>query len=158
MKRILTTAIGMLMALTAFGQRNQGSPHELRPHDEPSIEDVVKNLSESQISQLETITSAHKKRVSQCRRELEALRDSIRMEMEKDGDQSAVLFPMYEREGKLMSDLSKMYYMGGVEVEKVLTPKQKKQLKRSMKEDRKQEPRPPRRPGERPPKDKNVRK
>jgi Spy/CpxP family protein refolding chaperone len=58
--------------------------------------------------------------------------------MESPEDKSAVLFPLFEREGKLKSEISKEYYRTRVAIDKVLTPAQRDTLREKMAKQREQ--------------------
>ena len=51
-------------------------------------------------------------------------------------DHSNVLFPLYDREGRLQSEISKEYYRTKVAIDKVLTPEQFQQMHQKMDKNR----------------------
>lgn len=102
-----------------------------------NIEAMVSDLSAIQKKKLETITSESKKRVEGIQAELNTLRQQIRSLMMQDGDNSAKLFPLLDREGVLQAELTKEMYTTRIQVDAVLTPEQLKEFRARMEADRK---------------------
>ena len=119
-----------------------------RPHPEepgrpglekrPEITELVSDLSSSQKSKLETISKDSRKRVESLRNQQKAVRDSIDKYMEMDGDQSKVLYPLFDRESRLHAQISREMYATKVRIDKVLTKEQRKDLKNKCKHHQKQ--------------------
>lgn len=112
-----------------MGEPPHGQGHGSRPM---RIEDMIPDLSNTQKTRLEIITQRSSKMIDKCRAQLDELRDSIRLFMDDTIDRSEVLYPMFEREGRLQAQMSKYYYMTKRDMDAVLTPKQYKQLREKM--------------------------
>ena len=118
--------------------------HAQRPHREgpgpekrPDITEMVSDLSSSQKSKLDAISSDSRKRVDTLRKQQNAVRDSINMYRERDGDQSKALYPLFDREARLQAEISREMYATKVRFDKILTPEQRKELKNSRKQHQK---------------------
>ena len=108
--------------------------HAQRPHQDGrgpekrlDITEIVSDLSSSQKSKLETLTGDSKKRVEALRTQQKAVRDSIGMFMDKDGDQS-----------KVQAEISREMYSTKVRIDQILTKEQRQQLKDNSKRHQKQ--------------------
>lgn len=119
--------------------------HAQRPHQDGrgpekrlDITEIVSDLSSSQKSKLETLTGDSKKRVEALRTQQKAVRDSIGMFMDKDGDQSKVLYPLFDCEAKLQAEISREMYSTKVRIDQILTKEQRQQLKDNSKRHQKQ--------------------
>ena len=131
MKSIRTIAIVLVALLGMQGAdalaqhpRHEGPKHEPRPE----ITEIVSDLNASQKRKLETITSQSKERVEKLRSEQKAVRDSIGRYMEREGDQSRALYPLFDREAKLQAEISREMYATKVRIDEVLTAEQRKEL------------------------------
>lgn len=114
----------MLTMTTAMAQRPKGAPDG--PRD---ITKMVSDLSSSQKKRLDAITDESKSRIDALRTQRRAVRDSIAMYIQRDGDQSEALFPLFEREAQLQSRISREMYMTKVRIDEVLTPEQRRQVR-----------------------------
>lgn len=129
MKRlIIISLIALVAAATATAQPEAKSPRE----DNMEIADFVSDLSKNQQSKIDLITKRSTKIIGNYRQQLHDVRDSIRTYMNRPDDNSVVLFPLYEREGHLQSEISKEYYRCKLSIDKVLTPEQQRTLKEKM--------------------------
>lgn len=124
---ILTLLVAVALPLAAQHDRPQ---HE-KKHKE--ITELVGDLSSSQKRKIEAISKDSKKRVETLRASQKAVRDSISMFMERDGDQSAALFPLFEREATLQAAISREMYTGKVRIDEVLTKEQRAELRNATK-------------------------
>lgn len=134
MKRIIVIALAAFLGMQstdALAQR----PHREGPKPEarPDITELVSDLNASQKRKLETITSESKERVEKLRNEQKAVRDSIGRYMEMDGDQSKVLYPLFDREAKLQALVSREMYATKIRIDEVLTAEQRKELQSANK-------------------------
>lgn len=130
-----------LLALTATLSAQPGdskSPKGQKPREEAKIETLVPDLTAAQKTRINLITRQTSKNIERLRKELDNVRDSIRSYMGSPTDHSAILFPLYDREGRLQAAISKEFYRSKVAVDQVLTPEQYKALNEKMK---KQHPR-----------------
>lgn len=101
---------------------------------------MVGDLSQTQKKKLDAITDASKERVGLLRAQQKAVRDSIAVYMKLDGDHSAVLFPLFDREARLQCEISREMYTTKVRVDEVLTPEQRKQLRQSTTQKHREKP------------------
>lgn len=126
MKAIHTALFLLLVSVSvpAVAQHKDGG--EKRQRD---ISELVGDLSQQQKRRLDAITDDSRERVSVLRARQKAVRDSIAMYMEMDGDQSARLYPLFDREAALQRDISREMYAAKVRVDEVLTPAQRQQLR-----------------------------
>ena len=134
MKRVIVIALAAFLGMqgtNALAQR----PHREgpKPESRPDITELVSDLSASQKRKLETLTSESKERVEKLRKEQKAVRDSIERYMEMDGDQSKVLYPLFDREAKLQAQISREMYATKIRIDEVLTPEQRKELQSANK-------------------------
>ena len=133
MKRILISII-FVAALVCSVQAQQGPERGRGPKDRPpmQIEQLITDLSTSQKARIHIVTLHSKKVIDNLRGQLNDVRDSIRTYMDSMGDNSKVLFPLYEREGRLQASISKEYYRAKVAIDAILTPAQYKALQEKM--------------------------
>lgn len=109
-------------------------------HDAPRIEQLVSNLTPEQKSRIDIITSRSSKNIAFYRTQLNAVRDSIRIYMDRHDDLSSIVFPLYERESMLTSEISKEYYRAKVAIDEVLTEQQFRELHNKMKQNKPRRP------------------
>lgn len=134
MKKILFLTLTLLLALSLSAQRNGDKHRDRKP---PDITQLVSNLSDSQKSKLETITNESRQRIDKLRNQQKAVRDSIAGYMEREGDQSKYLYPLFDREAKLQAEISREMYITKVHIDKVLTKEQRAEFQKASKEQRK---------------------
>lgn len=138
MKKTFTLLFALLFSTTLLAQHPGQHGRGGKDHPKPmNIEAMVSDLSAIQKKKLETITSESKKRVEGIQAELNTLRQQIRSLMMQDGDNSAKLFPLLDREGVLQAELTKEMYTTRIQVDAVLTPEQLKEFRARMEADRK---------------------
>ncbi len=130
MKKSILSAALLLLAFTLPAQ--QSHKHQGKKKH-PEITELVSDLSAAQKRKLETISSDSKQRVEGLRKQQRAVHDSIGAYMEREGDQSKVLYPLFDRESKLHAQISREMYATRVRIDEVLTPAQRQELKQSMK-------------------------
>jgi len=138
MKKLFLIAI-ISISNFQFSIATAQRPHREGPGPEkrPDITEMVSDLSSSQKSKLDAISSDSRKRVDALRKQQNAVRDSINMYMERDGDQSKALYPLFDREARLQAEISREMYATKVRFDKILTPEQRKELKNSRKQHQK---------------------
>ncbi len=90
------------------------------------------DLTTAQKNKIDAITRRSTKIIEGYRNQLHTVRDSIRSYMNSREDYSNVLFPLYDREGHLQSEISKEYYRTKVAIDKVLTPEQFQQMRQNL--------------------------
>ena len=96
------------------------------------IEEIITDLSPQQKSRIDAITQRSAKNIEHYRTQLDAVRDSIRRYMGLREDHSSVVFRLYDREGRLRSEMSKEYYRTKVAIDAVLTPEQFRRFQEQM--------------------------
>lgn len=140
MKRIVLLALVSLFAFQctlSYAQNpRHGGPHE-RQGRRPDITKIVSNLSDAQKEKLETLMEASRQCVDKLRRQQQAVRDSIALYMDRDGNQSKKLYPLFDREAKLQVEISREMYNTKVRIDEVLTKEQRQQFRQASKEHRK---------------------
>ncbi len=132
MKRFFLSVIAIGLAVMAAAQPDKSMPREHERPDHSKIEQIVSNLTKEQKSRIDIIMSRSGKTLEFYRSQLHAVRDSIRSYMSSPEDHRAVVFPLYEREGMLMSEISKEYYRTKVAIDEILTPEQFKEMHTKM--------------------------
>jgi len=105
-------------------------------HHRPDITELVSDLTDKQKRSIDAITAESKERVAKLRAQQKAVRDSIAIYMDREGDQSKSLHPLFDREARLQSLVSREMYATKVRVDELLTPAQRQQLKQSGKKRR----------------------
>lgn len=140
MKRIVLLALVSLFAFQctlSYAQNpRHGGPHD-RQGRRPDITKIVSNLSDAQKEKLETLMEASRQRVDKLRRQQQAVRDSIALYMDRDGNQSKKLYLLFDREAKLQVEISREMYNTKVRIDEVLTKEQRQQFRQASKEQKK---------------------
>lgn len=134
MKKILPLALALFLAFSLSAQRQDGKRHD---QQRPDITELVSNLSDTQKSQLEAITNDSRQRVEKLRAQQKAVRDSINLYMDREGDQSKYLNPLFDREAKIQAEISREMYASKVRIDKVLTKEQRAEFQKASKQHRK---------------------
>ena len=134
MKKFLPLALALFLAFSLSAQRQDGQRHD---QQRPDITELVSNLSDTQKSQLEAITNDSRQRVEKLRAQQKAVRDSITLYMDREGDQSKYLNPLFDREAKIQAEISREMYASKVRIDKVLTKEQRAELQKASKQHRK---------------------
>lgn len=131
MKKSLILAIALGFCLSPLAAYAQHGPHKGgKQEPRPDITELVSDLTTSQKRKLETITSESKVRIDRLRNQQKAVRDSINIYMEREGDQSKILFPLFEREARLQTEVSREMYSAKVKIDQVLTKEQRGELQK----------------------------
>lgn len=94
----------------------------------PDISTIVTDLTPAQKKKIDQITKETSERIHQLEGNLRQVRDSIRMYMDAYEDNTKILNPLFEREGRIETDLNKEKYRTKNAINRVLTPQQHKQL------------------------------
>lgn len=134
MKKILPLALALFLAFALSAQRQDGKRHDQK---RPDITELVSNLTDDQKSQLEAITNDSRQRVEKLRAQQKAVRDSINLYMDREGDQSKYLNPLFDREAKIQAEISREMYASKVRIDKVLTKEQRAEFQKASKQHRK---------------------
>lgn len=134
MKKFLPLALALFLAFSLSAQRQDGQRNDLQ---RPDITELVSNLNNDQKSQLEAITNDSRQRVEKLRAQQKAVRDSINLYMDREGDQSKYLNPLFDREAKIQAEISREMYASKVRIDKVLTKEQRAEFQKASKQHRK---------------------
>ncbi|MGX8713242.1 MAG: hypothetical protein ACSW8I_06120, partial [bacterium] len=113
-------------------------PHGGKQEPRPDITELISDLSSSQKSKIETISNESKNRVDKLRKQQQAVRDSIALYMELEGDQAKYLYPLFDREARLQTLVSREMYSAKVQIDQILTKEQRQELHKSNQRHRKQ--------------------
>ena len=141
MKKLLSTLFAILLCSTLLAQSPDGGRHKRHSRPEPpKIEEMVSNLSAVQKKKLETITQNCKAKTAQLQKEMDKVRTEIRSLMDKEGDQSDKLFPLFDREAALQAQMSKEMYSVRIQIDQVLTQEQLAEFRARCKADRQKSP------------------
>lgn len=137
MKKILfsTAIITLFTFYFSFSQAQR--PHDEKHQARPDITELVSDLSSSQKSKIETLSNESKERVEKLRKQQHAIRDSIRLYMDREGNQSKHLYPLFDREAKLQAEISREMYATKVRIDEVLTKEQRAEFQKAIKKQRK---------------------
>ena len=128
MKRILVIALIMTLSAPLAAQQEEKGQRQ-QTHVE--ISGLVSSLNASQKRKLEQLTHASQQRVDHLRKQQRAVRDSISLYMEREGDQSAVLYPLFDREAQLRAAVSREMYATKLHIDNILTPSQRQELRKA---------------------------
>lgn len=131
MKKHLPLIFALLLAGSVCAQ--PGSECHRKHREAPKIEEMVSNLTQMQKKKLESLTAERKKQVDMKRAELDAVRKEIRNLLDKEGDQSAKLFPLMEREADIKAEIGKIMYRTRLKIDDVLTKEQITELRANLK-------------------------
>lgn len=136
MKKIAFLAIASIFVLqgsTISAQR----PHREQQPKRPDITKFVSNLTDDQKAKLEAITDESHQIVDHLRAQQKTVRDSIAIFMVREGDQSSKIYPLFEREAKIQTAISREMYATKVRIDEVLTKEQRQQFRKASNEHRK---------------------
>ncbi len=125
MKKITLIFLLVLFALPLSAQHEDAHRHG-RHRD---VTEIVKDLNAVQKRKVENISNESRERVAALRKQQRAVHDSIVMFMEREGDQSQVLYPLFEREAKLQTAINHEMYATKLRIDEVLKPEQREALR-----------------------------
>lgn len=134
MKKILFLALTLLLGSAVLAQKPTDHRREGK---RPDITKLVSNLTDNQKGKLETITNDSRQRVEKLRARKKSVRDSIALYMDREGNQSKYLNPLFDREAKIQSEISREMYSTKVRIDEVLTKEQRAEFQKASKEQRK---------------------
>ena len=135
MKRTLAIVIMLVACFVLQAQPGQG--RERRAKEPPKIEEMVSDLSPMQKKRLTNVMENSRKEVDKLQAELDNVRNQIRSLMEKDGDNTEQLFPLFDRESDLRAEISKEMYRTRQQIDKILTKEQLAEFRKRCKADQK---------------------
>lgn len=125
MKKITLILLMALFTLPLAAQHEDAHRHG-RHRD---VTEIVKDLNAMQKRKVENISNESRERVAALRKQQHAVHDSIVMFMEREGDQSQVLYPLFEREAKLQTAINREMYATKLRIDEVLKPEQREALR-----------------------------
>lgn len=96
----------------------------------PDITELVSDLSSSQKRKIDAISSESKSRVDKLRKQQKEVRDSIGIIMEREGDQSKIIYTLFDREARLQVQISREMYSAKVQIDQILTAEQRQELQK----------------------------
>lgn len=129
-KNITIVLLLAAFSIPAMAQRPAGKHNG---NKRPEVAELVGDLNATQKNKIETITNDSRKRMETLRARQKAVRDSIDMFMDREGDQSTVLYPLFERDAALRVAVSREMYSTKVAIDKVLSADQRRVLKAALK-------------------------
>lgn len=121
----------MLLLATAMPLAAQND----QQHRRSDITELVSDLSTAQQRKLDNLRRHAGQQLDTLRAQQRAVRDSINMYMELDGDHSRQLYPLFDREAQLQAAVSRTMYTTKLRVDEVLTDRQREQLRRARQKD-----------------------
>ena len=126
----------LLIAVTLpLMAQHDGHQPERRKHTD--ITELVGDLSASQKRKVDAISRDSRERVDALRARQRAVRDSIGTYMHLEGDQSKVLYPLFDREARLQASISREMYATKLRIDEVLTREQRAELRKATAKDKK---------------------
>lgn len=137
MKKLSVILLALMLGGSLLAQ-TEGGKHRQRPGrpEPPKIEEMVSDLSAIQKKKLETINKECKEKTAKLQKELDNVRSNIRTLMNKEGNQSDKLFPLFDREAALQAKIAKEMYSTRQQIDQVLTEKQLAEFRARLKADR----------------------
>ena len=106
-------------------QKEAGINHQIEEYNRKKNEvDAVKEKLNSQLE----IVERKNEELEKLHKQKRAVRDSIEMYMEKEGDHSKELYPLFDREEKLNTLIQREMYATKMRFDQVLTADQRKEL------------------------------
>ncbi len=121
-----------VMVLPAQPSHNHGGKRD----NPPKVEEMVSNLSLKQKKTLLEVRERSKDRMDELKAQLNTVRDSIRDYIHREGDNTKVLYPLFDREGELQARISKEMYALRLQIDAILTPEQLKEFRQAMEQRR----------------------
>ena len=131
MKKFIVLSLLVAVALPLAAQHDKDHIDKKRRN----VTELVSDLSPVQKRKIENISKASKERVDNLRIQQKAVRDSIMMYIECDGDQSKVLYPLFDREAAIQISIDREMYSSKLRIDEVLTKDQRAELRRACAKD-----------------------
>lgn len=130
MKKTILLLIALAITLSLGAQHRPHQHPREAPH--PDLLEMVDDLTSSQRKQLLKAQREGHAKISALHAQLDQVRDSIRIFTQKDGDNSKILYPLFDREGNLQAQVSKEMYNLRLQIDIILTPRQLEQLRKAL--------------------------
>lgn len=128
MKQYLVLILFLAMVVPVMAQ------HPDHRHDgkrQADITELVSDLSAPQKRKIENISKESKERIDALRTRKRAVHDSIHTYLDREGDQSKWLFPLFDREAQLQAAIDREMYTTKLRIDEVLTREQRAALRKA---------------------------
>ncbi|MBR4738448.1 MAG: hypothetical protein IK058_00425 [Bacteroidales bacterium] len=129
MKKTIVLTLLVALTLPVLAQHDGHRHGKQRRAD---ITELVSDLSAPQKRKIETVNKESRERVDALRASQRAVRDSIALFMDREGDQSRQLYPLFDREAKLQAAVSREMYATKRRIDEILTPAQRRELRAAL--------------------------
>ena len=129
------TILFSLVLIAAIPMMAQNEMHERKQHKHVEITELVDDLSPVQKRKVESIDKSSRERIETLRARKRVVGDSIAMLMDRDGDQSRALFPLFDREASIQVEISRQMYQTKCRIDEVLTPDQRTRLREACRKE-----------------------
>ena len=129
MKKYIVFSLLIALAIPMMAQHDGPRPAKKQRAD---ITELVSDLSAPQKRKIESISKESRERVDALRTSQRAVRDSISMYMDREGNQSRYLNPLFDREAQLQAAISREMYSAKIRVDEVLTKEQRTALRETL--------------------------
>ena len=133
MKRFIVVFLLLAVTFPVAAQRNK-KPHGKKHHE---ITELVSDLSSAQKRKIEEVGKQSRERVFTLRDQQQDVKDSIAMYIDREGDNSVMLYRLFDREASLHVAISREMYNTKLQIDQILTPQQREEMRRSLAKDRK---------------------
>ena len=133
MKRYLVLALLLALAAPVAAQHDGRQQGQKKRAD---ITELVSDLSAPQKRKIENISQKSKERIEELRKQQRAVLDSIHTYMDMDGDQSKLLYPLFDREAQLHVAIDREMYATKLRIDEVLTKEQRATLRQALHSER----------------------
>ena len=127
MKNILTLTFILALSTPLLAQQN--GPRHADKQKRPEITEIVKDLNANQKRDIQAITKESRTRIDALRAQQQTVRDSIHLFIDREGNQSRILFPLFDREANIQREISRTMYTTKVRIDEVLTKEQRQTLR-----------------------------
>ena len=132
MKKYIIFTLLSALSLPLFAQH----PKDLPEKKNKDVTELVSDLSATQKRKIESISKESKARVDDLRKQQKSVHDSIALFMDREGDQSHTLYPLFERDAALKVAIDREMYSGKVRIDEVLTKEQRAAMRRACAKDK----------------------
>ena len=132
MKKYIIFTLLSALSLPLFAQHPKEHPEKKNK----DVTELVSDLSATQKRKIESISKESKARVDDLRKQQKSVHDSIALFMDREGDQSHTLYPLFERDAALKVAIDREMYSGKVRIDEVLTKEQRAAMRRACAKDK----------------------
>lgn len=128
MKRIITFALLASCTFVLLAQQPQDKPQHRHGRE---VTELVSDLNAVQKRRIESISNESKRRIDDLHQQKQAVHDSINLLLQADGDQSQLLYPLFDREAALQAAISREMYATRLRIDQVLSKEQRQQVRQA---------------------------